>query len=110
MARAPPNLLFVPDRDGDDRADEDDIEIRLTGWGIRDGMKHQQFHLGPDGFYGCQGFATPSMVGKPIGEGRIYRHGEAFPASQEVQDPVEIDGGVWRYHPIGIVFSGCSRV
>ena len=34
---------------------------------------------------------TLSMVGKPIGEGRIYRHGEAFPVNQEVQDPVEIE-------------------
>jgi putative membrane-bound dehydrogenase-like protein len=33
---APPNLLFVPDRDGDDKADVEDIEILLTGWGIRD--------------------------------------------------------------------------
>ena len=33
---APPNLLFVPDRDGDDKADMADIEVRLTGWGIRD--------------------------------------------------------------------------
>jgi len=99
---APPNLLFVPDRDGDDKADMNDIEIRLTGWGIRD--RHEtlnSFIWGPDGWlYGCQGFATPSMVGKPIGEGRIYRHGEAFPENQKVQDPVEIDGGVWRYHPI----------
>lgn len=99
---APPNLLFVPDRDGDDKADVDDIEIRLTGWGIRD--RHEtlnSFIWGPDGWlYGCQGFATPSMVGKPVGEGRIYRHGEAFPVNQKVQDPVEIDGGVWRYHPI----------
>ena len=63
-ASAPPNLLFVPDRDGDDKADEDDIEIRLTGWGIRD--RHEtlnSFIWGPDGWlYGCQGFATPSMV------------------------------------------------
>ena len=33
---APPNLLFVPDRNGDDKADMADIEVRLTGWGIRD--------------------------------------------------------------------------
>ncbi|MBT3481926.1 MAG: c-type cytochrome [Opitutales bacterium] len=99
---APPNLLFVPDRDGDDKADVDDIEIRLTGWGIRD--RHEvlnSFIWGPDGWlYGCQGFATPSVVGKPIGEGRIYRHGEAFPENQEVEDPQYIDGGIFRYHPI----------
>ncbi len=98
---APPNLLFVPDRDGDDKADVDDIEVRLTGWGIRD--RHEtlnSFIWGPDGWlYGCQGYATPSTVGKPIGEGRIYRHGEAFPENQEVEDPQYIDGGIWRYHP-----------
>ena len=33
---APPNLLFVPDKNGDDVADKQDIEVLLTGWGIRD--------------------------------------------------------------------------
>ncbi|HCR29572.1 MAG TPA: dehydrogenase, partial [Opitutae bacterium] len=48
---APPNLLFVPDRNGDDKADVDDIEVRLTGWGIRD--RHEtlnSFIWGPDGW------------------------------------------------------------
>ena len=49
-------------------ADTDAIEVRLTGWGIRD--RHEtlnSFHWGPDGWlYGCQGFATPSRVGKPV--------------------------------------------
>ena len=98
---APPNLLFVPDRNHDDKAD-DDLQVRLSGWGIRD--RHEtlnSLHWGPDGWlYGCQGFATPSEVGKPIGGGRILRHGEAFPTLQEVQDPQSINGGVWRYHPI----------
>lgn len=97
---APPNLLFVPDRDGDDRADED-IEVRLTGWGIRD--RHEvlnSFIWGPDGWlYGCQGFATPSTVGKPIGEGRIYRKDEPFPDNQKVTEGQFIDGGIFRYHP-----------
>ena len=55
---APPNLLFVPDRDSDDRADTADIEVRLTGWGIRD--RHEvlnSLHWGPDGWlYGLQGY------------------------------------------------------
>ena len=99
---APPNLLFVPDRNHDDKADMDDIEVRLTGWGIRD--RHEtlnSFHWGPDGWlYGCQGFATPSRVGKPAGKGRLYKHKDAFP--QDIKfagQPVDIDGGVWRYHP-----------
>jgi putative membrane-bound dehydrogenase-like protein len=100
---APPNLLFVPDRNGDDRADVDDIEVRLTGWGIRD--RHEtinSLHWGPDGWlYGCQGFATPSRVGKPAGRGRIYQHGEPFPKEIDfADDPVDINGGVFRYHVV----------
>ena len=99
---APPNLLFLPDKNGDDKADMDDIEVRLTGWGIRD--RHEtlnSFHWGPDGWlYGCQGFATPSRVGKPKGEGRIYRHKDPFPKKIDFDgEPVDINGGVWRYHP-----------
>ena len=99
---APPNLLFIPDRDGDDKAEMDDIEVRLTGWGIRD--RHEtlnSFHWGPDGWlYGCQGFATPSRVGKPAGKGRLYKHRDPFPKKIDFADePVDINGGVWRYHP-----------
>jgi putative membrane-bound dehydrogenase-like protein len=97
---APPNLLFVPDRDGDDRADGE-LEVRLTGWGIQD--RHEtlnSFRWGPDGWlYGCQGYATRSNVGKPADGGRIYRAGEPFPEKPAVLDPQFIDGGVWRYHP-----------
>jgi putative membrane-bound dehydrogenase-like protein len=69
-----PDLLFVPDRDGDDRADEDDIEVRLTGWGNRD--MHEilnSLHWGPDGWlYGLQGVFTPSTVGRPAGANAKY--------------------------------------
>ena len=100
---APPHLLFVPDRDGDDRADVEDIEVRLTGWGIAD--RHEtlnSFIWGPDGWlYGLQGFATPSHVGRPVGKGRLYKHTEPFPEQHEpAESPVKIDGGVWRYHPV----------
>ncbi|MBL05485.1 MAG: dehydrogenase [Planctomycetes bacterium] len=100
---APPNLLYVPDRNGDDKADVEDIEVRLAGWGIRD--RHEtlnSFHWGPDGWlYGCQGFATPSRVGKPAGKGKIYRHKDPFPRNTEFEGkPVDINGGVWRYHPL----------
>ncbi|MEM6841568.1 MAG: PVC-type heme-binding CxxCH protein [Bacteroidota bacterium] len=98
---APPNLLFVPDRNGDDKADEDNMEIRLTGWGIRD--RHEtlnSLHWGPDGWlYGCQGFATPSKVGKPGKDARIYRANEPFPEGILEGDGVDFNGGVWRYHP-----------
>ncbi|WP_031527235.1 PVC-type heme-binding CxxCH protein [Dyadobacter crusticola] len=98
---APPNLLFIPDKNGDDKADMDDIEVRLTGWGIRD--RHEtlnSFHWGPDGWlYGLQGFATPSTVGKPVGKGKLYKHKDPFPENIPVEDGQEINGGVWRYHP-----------
>ncbi|MGC6457862.1 MAG: PVC-type heme-binding CxxCH protein [Akkermansiaceae bacterium] len=99
---APPNLLFIPDRNRDDKAEMDDIEVRLTGWGIRD--RHEtlnSFHWGPDGWlYGCQGFATPSRVGKPKGKGQLFKHRDPFPKKIEFEgEPVDINGGVWRYHP-----------
>jgi len=97
---APPNLLFVPDRNRDDVADAD-IEIRLSGWGIQD--RHEtlnSFAWGPDGWlYGCQGFATRSIVGKPADGGKLFRRGDAFPEQVPVVDGQYIDGGVWRYHP-----------
>nr|MBX2871307.1 PmoA family protein [Saprospiraceae bacterium] len=98
---APPYLLFVPDKDKDDRADTDDIEVLLTGWGIRD--RHEtinSLHWGPDGWlYGLEGFATPSKIRKPKGKGKIYRHGDQFPEDLLEAEGVDINGGVWRYHP-----------
>jgi putative membrane-bound dehydrogenase-like protein len=98
---APPHLLFVPDRNGDDQADAQDIEIRLTGWGIRD--RHEtlnSLHWGPDGWlYGLQGFATPSKVRKPGPEARLYKAKEPFPEDLLKGEGVDINGGVWRYHP-----------
>jgi putative membrane-bound dehydrogenase-like protein len=99
---APPNLLFVPDADGDDKGDKDDIEVLLTGWGIRD--RHEtinSLHWGPDGWlYGLEGFATPSKIRKPKGKGRIYKAKEEFPKDLLDAEGVDINGGVWRYHPI----------
>lgn len=98
---APPNLLFVPDKDKDDKADMEDIEILLTGWGIRD--RHEtlnSLHWGPDGWlYGLQGFATPSKIRKPNGQGKLYYHNDPFPEDLLEADGVDINGGVWRYHP-----------
>ena len=97
---APPNLLFVPDKNRDDKPDGPP-EIRLSGWGIQD--RHEvfnSFNWGPDGWlYGCQGFATTSIVGKPLDGGKILGKGDPFPAKVPVKDGVFIDGGVWRYHP-----------
>lgn len=98
---APPNLLYIPDKDGDDQADMADIEVRLTGWGIRD--RHEtinSLHWGPDGWlYGLEGFATPSKIRKPTGQGKLYRHREPFPEDLLEGEGIDINGGVWRYHP-----------
>ena len=103
---APPNLLFIPDRNGDDKADIDDIEVRLTGWGIQD--RHEtinSLHWGPDGWlYGLQGYATASKIRRPDGRGRVYKRGESFPDDILSGNGVKINGGVWRYHPTKDVF------
>lgn len=99
---APPNLLFIPDKNGDDKADLEAIEILLTGWGIRD--RHEtlnSLHWGPDGWlYGLQGFATPSKIRKPAGDAKLYFHKDPFPEDLLEAEGVDINGGVWRYHPV----------
>ena len=81
----PPNLIFIPDADGDDKPDGP-ARVLLDGWGIND--RHEtlnSFIWGPDGWlYGCHGVFTQSLVGKP-GEPDSKRE--------------FIDGGIWRYHP-----------
>ena len=82
----PPNLLFIPDKNGDDKPDGK-AEILLDGWGIRD--RHEtlnSFIWGPDGWlYGCHGVFTQSLVGKP---------------GTSTRDRKYIDGGIWRFHPV----------
>lgn len=91
----PPNLLFIPDKDGDDKPDGEP-EILLDGWGIHD--RHEtlnSFIWGPDGWlYGCHGVFTSSMVGKPG-------------ASDD--DRLFIDAGIWRYHPTKNEFEVFAR-
>ena len=83
---SPPNLSFIPDRDGDDKPDGPP-EVLLDGWGFHD--RHEtlnSFIWGPDGWlYGCHGVFTRSNVGRP--------------GSSE-EDRQFIDGGIWRYHPV----------
>jgi putative membrane-bound dehydrogenase-like protein len=83
---SPPNLLFYPDKDGDDVADGPP-EVLLDGWGAED--QHEtlnSFTWGPDGWlYGCHGVFTHSKVGKP---------------GTPEKDRVPLNAGVWRYHPV----------
>ncbi len=87
---AAPELLFIPDRDGDDRPDGPP-EVLLDGWGYQDTHETlNAFIWGPDGWlYGCHGVFTHSRVGRP-----------GTPDRQRVP----INAGVWRYHPTRDVF------
>jgi len=82
---SPPNLLFIPDKNGDDIPDGDP-RVVLDGWGRQD--RHEtlnSFTWGPDGWlYGCHGVFTHSNVGKP---------------GAPDKERQKINAGVWRYHP-----------
>ena len=86
----PPELIFIPDNDGDDKPDGEP-KVLLDGWGIHD--RHEtlnSFIWGPDGWlYGCHGVFTRSQVGKP-----------GAPESERQY----IDGGIWRWHPVSEEF------
>ena len=60
---AAPYLMFIPDRDGDDRPDGQP-EILLDGWGYQDTHETlNAFVWGPDGWlYGCHGVFTHSQA------------------------------------------------
>jgi putative membrane-bound dehydrogenase-like protein len=87
---ATPNLLFLPDRDGDDRPDGPP-EVVLDGWDLK--AKHNVFNAlqwGPDGWlYGCNGISSNSLVGKP---------------GTPDKDRVPLNCSVWRYHPTRRLF------
>jgi putative membrane-bound dehydrogenase-like protein len=85
-----PNLIFIPDRDGDDKPDGPP-QVVLDGWDLT--AKHNVFNSltwGPDGWlYGCNGILSNSKVGKP-----------GTPADKRVA----LNCGVWRYHPTRQIF------
>ncbi len=81
-----PKLLFLPDRDGDDRPDGPPQTV-LDGWD--ENCRHNVFNglaWGPDGWlYGLNGILSRSAVGKP-----------GTPDERRVK----FDCGVWRVHPV----------
>lgn len=87
---AAPQLLFIPDADGDDRPDSEP-QVLLDGFGYADTHETlNSFTWGPDGWlYGNQGVFNASRIGPP-----------GAPASQRQS----LKAGVWRYHPTGHVF------
>jgi putative membrane-bound dehydrogenase-like protein len=90
-----PNLLFIPDRNGDDKPDGAP-QVLLDGFG------HQGVHnlvngctWGPDGWlYGGHGGSSSGMIGRP----------DASDAQRTF-----FDGGVWRYHPTRRTFEPFMR-
>jgi putative membrane-bound dehydrogenase-like protein len=83
---AAPELLFIPDRNHDDKPDGAP-EILLDGFGYQDTHETlNSFLWGPDGWlYGIQGVFNTARIGKP-----------GVPAN----DRPELRAGVWRYHPV----------
>ena len=83
----PPELLFVPDADGDDVPDGPPVTV-LDGFTVAQGNYHNfanGLRWGPDGWlYGRCGHSCP---GKP-----------GVPGTPEAKRP-GLEGGIWRYHP-----------
>ena len=64
---SPPNLYFIPDRDGDDKPDGPP-EVLFDGFGYKESRHNlaNGFTWGPDGWlYGGHGRTSPSDVGRP---------------------------------------------
>jgi len=82
---AAPELLFIPDANGDDRPDGPP-QVLLDGWAAQDTHETlNSFIWGPDGWlYGCHGVFTHSNVGKP---------------GTPDDERTPINAGIWRYHP-----------
>lgn len=84
-----PNLVFIADRDGDDRPDNPTTPavVKLDGfeWKRNHHTVANGLRWGPDGWlYGRHGIQAPSALGAP-----------GTPVEQRAQ----INGGIWRYHP-----------
>jgi putative membrane-bound dehydrogenase-like protein len=90
-----PNLLFIPDRDRDDKPDSAP-QVLLDGFG------HEGVHnlvnggaWGPDGWlYGGHGGSSAGDIGKP---------------DAAASERTFFDGGIWRYHPTRHVFEVVMR-
>lgn len=81
-----PDLLFIPDANGDDIPDGPPVVV-LDGWD-GESIRHNivnGLRWGPDGWlYGRHGITTTSLVGTP---------------GTQPEQRVRMDCGIWRYHP-----------
>ena len=92
----PPQLLFVPDRNGDDKPDGP-AEVVLDGFNPPAENYHNfanGLRFGPDGWlYGRCGASSPGEIGAP-----------GTPAKERIP----LRGGIWRYHPERKVFESLT--
>ena len=83
----PPQVLFIPDRNGDDIPDGDP-EVVIDGFTVAEANYHNfanGLRFAPDGWlYGRCGHSCPGRLGIP-----------GTPDDQRVP----MKGGIWRYHP-----------
>jgi putative membrane-bound dehydrogenase-like protein len=97
FALCPPQLLFIPDRDGDGVPDGPP-EVLLDGFNNVNSGRHtfpNGLKWGPDGWlWGRIGISTGARVGRP---------------GTPDADRVEMRGGIWRYHPGRHAFEGVSH-
>ncbi len=93
----PPQLLFIPDKNGDDIPDGAP-EVVLDGFTVPPESHHNfanGLHWGPDGWlYGRCGASAPGEIGAP---GTV--------AAQRVP----LRGGIWRYHPQRKIFEAVAH-
>ncbi len=87
-ALCPPQLLFIPDRNGD-AVPDGPAEVVLDGFTVPTENFHgfaNGLRFGPDGWlYGRCGASAPGEIGRP-----------GTPAA----DRIPVRGTVWRYHPV----------
>ena len=83
----PPQLLFIPDADGDDVPDGPP-QVMLDGFTVAEANYHNfanGLRFAPDGWlYGRCGHSCPGKLGVP---------------GTPEEDRVPMKGGIWRYHP-----------
>ena len=93
----PPQLLFIPDKDGDDVPDGEP-QVVLDGFTVAKANYHNfanGLRWGPDGWlYGRCGASCPGEVGVP---------------GTPVEQRVPMRGGMWRFHPERKVFEALTH-
>ncbi len=92
----PPQLLFLADKDGDDKPDGPP-QLHLDGFRVPPENYHNLangLRFGPDGWlYGRCGASSPGDVGRP-----------GTPADERIP----LRGGMWRYSPFTNVFESLN--